>query len=294
MHASTENTSRTHPYICVVLSQLNSNQHHLFNLYKYNERLKSYVNTNPREFLKSREDQRLRETNTEQELSEINEFLDGILETRCIQLLGVYLKQIGKIGRIREEDVMNDDNDERNRVNRQLPSLKMFLWNMWFQQYPLGDRNKDLSGFEHCVVGEKNGQKVSGYHYWFKYYYDDSVYNESEFDSISASVRKDEQLTPDFVQVQFNKAVPNDPYHFSQGRKKSFWVGLSPECYIAILTLAQVINSSPSHRHILDEIPVHGSWYRIVVQSAVDNETGEVYLRSVYPEFRGLILISGP
>lgn len=173
------------PYICLVLSQINSNQHHLFNLYKYHSSLQSYVKTNPREFLKSRlpqtrtysliatlfdnykEDQRLRETNTEQEAIEIDEFLDGILQTRCIQLLGAYLKQIGLIKRINDEE----GEHESMRMTAESgvsPSLKSFLLNMWFQQYPLNFNNPDLSGFEHCVVGERNKQKVSGYHYWFK------------------------------------------------------------------------------------------------------------------------------
>ena len=30
-----------------------------------------------------------------------------------------------------------------------------------------------LSGFEHVVVGEQEGAKAQGYHFWYKYYLDD-------------------------------------------------------------------------------------------------------------------------
>jgi hypothetical protein len=46
------------------------------------------------------------------------------------------------------------------------------VFNVWFRAFDDG-RNRDLSGFEHVVVGEQRAGRVNGYHFWYKYYLDD-------------------------------------------------------------------------------------------------------------------------
>ena len=44
---------------------------------------------------------------------------------------------------------------------------------LWFGRFDSGG-GEDLSGFEHVFVGEQKGGKLGGYHFWYKYYIDDS------------------------------------------------------------------------------------------------------------------------
>lgn len=45
---------------------------------------------------------------------------------------------------------------------------------MWFRRF--SDKGDPaLSGFEHVVVGEQEGSKVQGYHFWYKYWLDDGL-----------------------------------------------------------------------------------------------------------------------
>ncbi|MBU0945695.1 MAG: lamin tail domain-containing protein [Proteobacteria bacterium] len=46
------------------------------------------------------------------------------------------------------------------------------LMEMWFRKFSQGG-DPHLSGFEHVVVGEQEGAKAKGYHFWYKYYLDD-------------------------------------------------------------------------------------------------------------------------
>ena len=46
------------------------------------------------------------------------------------------------------------------------------IFDVWFRAFDDG-RNRDLSGFEHVVVGEQRAGRVNGYHFWYKYYLDD-------------------------------------------------------------------------------------------------------------------------
>jgi len=90
-------------------------------------------------------DQKQKEFNTPEEAREVDDFLEEILKTQCMKILvGFYFKGIS---------------------DRQI--IKNKLKDIWFKQYNMGP-NKDLSGFEHCVVGEMNEDKVSGYHFWYK------------------------------------------------------------------------------------------------------------------------------
>jgi poly(U)-specific endoribonuclease len=48
------------------------------------------------------------------------------------------------------------------------------IFEVWFRPFDDG-RNRDLSGFEHVVVGEQRAGRVNGYHFWYKYYLDDGI-----------------------------------------------------------------------------------------------------------------------
>jgi hypothetical protein len=79
---------------------------------------------------------------------------------------------------------------------------------IWFDQFNIGKKNKDLSGFEHVIVGEQEQGKVQGYHFWYKYYLD-------------------EQFVPDTLPLSTPPSLPKDTIHFLgwEGKRNS-----SPDC----------------------------------------------------------------
>ena len=65
------------------------------------------------------------------------------------------------------------DHLERERGQRYADAAwQELIFNVWFRPFDDG-RNRDLSGFEHVVVGEQKAGRVNGYHFWYKYHLDD-------------------------------------------------------------------------------------------------------------------------
>ncbi len=95
------------------------------------------------------------ETNTAEEISEVQEFLNLILHSSPMKVARDYIQQ----------QIAQPISDAR---------WYQILHDIWFRQYDQGN-SQDLSGFEHVVVGEQKGGKISGYHFWYKYYLDDII-----------------------------------------------------------------------------------------------------------------------
>lgn len=51
--------------------------------------------------------------------------------------------------------------------------FKEYLRQIWLGQYNRGGGIQGSSGYEHVFLGEKNGNSISGYHGWVKYYRDE-------------------------------------------------------------------------------------------------------------------------
>lgn len=51
--------------------------------------------------------------------------------------------------------------------------FKEYLRLIWLGQYNRGGGIEGSSGLEHVFLGEKNGNSISGYHGWIKYYQDE-------------------------------------------------------------------------------------------------------------------------
>lgn len=84
----------------------------------------------------------VKETYTQEELVEINDFIDALFETSVMQAAQAFLE------------------------SKKLPSGRDNFFEMWFGLYKRGADNSS-SGFEHAFLGEiKKGQEVSGFHNW--------------------------------------------------------------------------------------------------------------------------------
>ena len=98
-------------------------------------------------------DKTKRENPTSQEAEEENYFLEAIVDTPPMIVARNWLTQ---------------------RTNQTFSSSRWYqiLREIWFERFDLSS-GKDLTGFEHVIVGEQRQGKVSGYHFWYKYYLDD-------------------------------------------------------------------------------------------------------------------------
>lgn len=100
-------------------------------------------------------DEREAEVETPEERAEVHELLEAIVDTAPMQVARAYISE-----------------ETGTPVSRD--RWYATLTEQWFRRFSQsGDR--DLSGFEHVFVGEQEGPKVQGYHFWYKYHLDDGL-----------------------------------------------------------------------------------------------------------------------
>lgn len=125
--------------------------------------------------------------------------------------------------------------------------MKVHLKELWFTFFDLSS-SRDLSFFEHIVVGEIKDGKVSGQHFWYSwllFYHDIPLTHDSNSNSISyhSTYRKtDEVLTAKY-----------DWWINAQRFKKGtggFFLNCSIECLMAICTLRYYLGPGDEHMPI--------------------------------------------
>lgn len=99
-------------------------------------------------------DKTKRENPTSQEAEEENIFLEAIIDTPPMVVARNWLA---------------------SRTNQTYSSNRWYqiIKEIWFDRFDK-DSGKDLTGFEHVIVGEQRQGVAQGYHFWYKYYLDDS------------------------------------------------------------------------------------------------------------------------
>jgi hypothetical protein len=114
------------------------------------------------------------------------------------------------------------------------------VFDVWFRAFDDG-RNRDLSGFEHVVVGEQRAGRVNGYHFWYKYYLDDwPIFLDSDdidFDGLRYGAAAVGPQLPEVVTLAFRWHAQD----FEAGGKRAlykpvggFFVGCSVEGLLAL------------------------------------------------------------
>jgi poly(U)-specific endoribonuclease len=115
------------------------------------------------------------------------------------------------------------------------------IFDVWFRPFDDG-RNRDLSGFEHVVVGEQRAGRVNGYHFWYKYYLDDGTAFQGSDDIDFDGLRYDGAATvgpqlPEVVTLAFRWHAQD----FDAGVRRAlykpvggFFVGCSVEGLLAL------------------------------------------------------------
>ncbi|XP_067667011.1 uridylate-specific endoribonuclease B-like [Haliotis asinina] len=148
---------------------------------------------------------RVKETLTASQRHETDTFLDYIVATDTMAVLRHYLAQRGVI--------TNTNN-----------SLKNLLKTLWFDLYRRRSHGVVSScGFEHVMVGELDGNRVTGFHNWIQLYMEEKQ-GRLNYEGYNA------KLEPYILSARFSW----------KGRRKkvgNMFVGVSPEFDIAVYTL---------------------------------------------------------
>jgi poly(U)-specific endoribonuclease len=165
------------------------------------------------------------------------------------------------------------------------------LYQIWFRPFDLG-RNRDLTGFEHVVVGEQKGPDVSGQHFWYRYYLDDLGVLSGEDDIDWDGTRYDGRRRPDGRLGEQGRTVPEvvtlsyrwDAFDVDRGVRRplvqavgGFWVGCSVEGLMALGT-TRFFERGPV------EAVINGARYQIDLHRSEDGRS----LRTTFPRFLGL------
>lgn len=158
---------------------------------------------------------------------------------------------------------------------------------IWFEPFNMG-KNKDLSGFEHVVVGEQKQGKVQGYHFWYKYYFDEHFVAPTALEEVGREMdlidfirgeQDENDQTPDVVTLSYKwRAYDYEQKQYRPLTKPigGFWVGISVEAMMAIGTLCflpQVMADTTAE--------INGAIYKLKIFASEDNRN----LRTFYPKF---------
>ena len=217
-------------------------------------------------------DQTKSETSFPDEEHEVQQFMDYAHKSEPMRVAKEYVeRQLGK----------SITFDEWWAINHRI----------WFEPFDMG-KNSDLSGFEHVIVGEQQQGKVQGYHFWYKYYFDEHFVAPNAREEIGEELDlidfirgqhgvKDQ--TPDVVTLSYLwRAYDYEKKQFRKLTKPTggFWVGLSVEALMAIGTvcfLPEVLADSRAE--------INGAIYNLKKFSSQNKRN----LRTFYPVFVEMI-----
>ena len=157
------------------------------------------------------------------------------------------------------------------------------LFDLWFRPFDLG-RNRDLSGFEHVMVGEANGEAVGGHHFWYRYYLHDGgpagdriVWRGTRYDgpgSGSGRLTPLGRSVPEVVTLSYRwRPDGRDLFQEIGG----FFVGCSVEGLMALGT-ARFFDPGPA------QVRVGRGRFELVMHKGPDRRS----IRTFYPRFVGL------
>ena len=228
---------------------------------------------------------RLEETITDDEEEEINNFLDIVMKTKVMVRAWKYIEEISR--RKFEES-----------------QFREILFNLWFQLYTNyynGRSTRYCSGFEHVFVGE--GQydthkapyavmgEISGYHNWIKFYFDENKRKVVDYRGYVYDLQGTPgHLNPNVVTLQMMwKHMDIQGNVLAELFKKigGFFVGTSPECDLALGTVAYFENLCGIFSGDRQITTISNDSYTLILYRNIqeDGRRGD-HIRSFYPEYK--------
>ncbi len=217
--------------------------------------------------------ERDQEVDTAQERTEVHDFVEAIIDTPPMQVAREYVAQ-----------------QTGSSVSRQ--RWYNTLMEMWFRKYSMGG-DPDLSGFEHVVIGEQDGPKAKGYHFWYKYYLDDGfarqqdgVYDSSfpeltddRIDYAGTKMANGQYQYPETVTISYRWFAPDYEREALRPLFKKiggFFVGCSIEGLLALGTVRGHLGTNAPRKAV-----INGAEYDMKLYHS-DNRR---HIRTFYPVF---------
>lgn len=167
------------------------------------------------------------------------------------------------------------------------------IMEMWFRRFSMGG-DPHLSGFEHVVVGEQEGPKAQGYHFWYKYYLDDGFAHQVDgsagnFPGLSddrivylgSKQEKGQAQFPQSVTISYRWDAPDYDREKVRPLTKpigGFFVGCSVEGLLALGTVRAHMGARAPKEAAID-----GARYELKVYRSGNNR----HVRTFYPIFLG-------
>ena len=167
------------------------------------------------------------------------------------------------------------------------------IMDMWFRRFAMGG-DPHLTGFEHVVVGEQQGPKAQGYHFWYKYHLDDG-FTQQVRDSIErfpnlpgdliaylgSKQKAGQKQFPESVTISYRWNAPDYDHQALRPLTKKiggFFVGCSVEGLMALGTVRAHLGARAPK-----EATIEGARYNMKL---FRSENGR-HIRTFYPVFLG-------
>ncbi|MDR6816649.1 hypothetical protein J2X76_001822 [Neorhizobium sp. 2083] len=169
----------------------------------------------------------------------------------------------------------------------------------WFRTFSQGG-DPALSGFEHVFVGEQEGPKVQGYHFWYKYYLDDGLattfdrntfpgFDDDRIAYVRGLYQNGQERFPESVTISYKWRAP-DYSRWTPGDNPSgvirpltkptggFFVGCSVEGLMAIGSVRAHLGARAPK-----EAAINGGRYDLKVFRSANDQN----IRTFYPVYLG-------
>lgn len=218
-------------------------------------------------------DERHAEVETQNERAEVHELLEAIVDTAPMQVARAYVSA-----------------ETGTPVSRD--RWYTVLTELWFRRFNQGG-DLDLSGFEHVFVGEQEGPKVQGYHFWYKYHLDDGLagsidrnrlpgFKDDRIIYLRGQYGEGQERFPESVTISYKWDAPD----YDAGRIRpltkpmgGFFVGCSVEGLMAL-------GAVRAHRgaRAPKEAVINGARYDLKLFLDTANQR---HIRTFYPVYLG-------
>jgi hypothetical protein len=165
------------------------------------------------------------------------------------------------------------------------------LLEMWFRSFAQGG-DPSLTGFEHVFVGEQEGAKIQGYHFWYKYFLDDGLaskidrnrfpgFRDDRIVYLRGEYDDGQERFPESVTISYRWDAPD--YDRQAVRpltkpKGGFFVGCSVEGLMAMGAVRCHLGARAPK-----EALINGARYDLKLFRSDDNQ----HIRTFYPVFLG-------
>ncbi|MCM3726812.1 hypothetical protein M3226_14045 [Neobacillus cucumis] len=203
-----------------------------------------------------------KEKNTLNESKEVEEFLGMAMNSLPVKMAKNFI-------------------EERLNIKYDESQWYTYLYNLWFRQFNW-ESSRDLSGFEHVFIGEQKGRRLTGHHFWYKYWLEDNAkLNKHHRDQIDLTSMNQTEMspTPHVITVGYHlKAYDYGKKRFIKILKKrsAFFVGISAEGLLALGTVRALAGVD-----VPEAIVINGTKYKLELYMSPDGSS----IRTFYPTY---------